>query len=104
MCLISTFSTVGKQYPNLEHVRQSDAVHKAFSATLEEQKLYPPSTSSSDVPDEEKNIPGTLALLKLAKLAQERQWKGSPDLGTNHDAYFLEAALASLEVKRQRSL
>jgi len=104
MCLISTFATVGKQYPDLEHVWHSDAVHKAFSATLEEQKLCPPSTSSNDVPDEEKNISGTLALLKLAKLAEERQWKGSPDLGTNHNAYFLKAALETLEAKRQRSL
>src|SRR6266849_7287758 len=102
MCLISTFSTVGKQYPNLEHVRQSDAVHKAFSATLEEQKLYPPSTSSSDVPDEEKSGDRKLTLLELAKWAQEQQWewKGSPNVGTNHDAYFLEAAEAALEEKR----
>src|SRR5258708_6636 len=99
MCLISTFSTVGKQYPDLEHVWHSDAVHKAFSATLEEQKPHLASDSSIEVADEEKNIPGTLALLKLAKLAQERQWKGSPDLGTNHDAYFLEAVKEMLEAK-----
>ena len=75
-------------------------------SALTEQKPYLASTSSVDVPDEKKNISGTLGLLELAKWAQEQQfeWKGSPNVGINHDAYFLEAALDSLEAKRQRSL
>src|SRR5260370_10173163 len=99
MCLTFAFATAGKQYPCPKDVQHSNAVHKAFGTILEEQKPYSPSTSSIDVPDEEKNIPGTLALLKLAKLAQERQWKGSTDLSTNHDAYFLEAVKEMLEAK-----
>ncbi|SRR5260370_15658760 len=97
MCLISTFSTVGKQYPDLEHVWHSDAVHKAFSAATEEQKPYLASTSSVDVPDEEKSRDKKQALLDFVKWAQEQQWKGSPDLSTNHDAYFYEAAKEDLE-------
>jgi len=97
MYLTSTFVTASKLSPCLKDAQYSNIVHKVFSTTLEEQKPHPASASSIDVPDQEKNIPGTLALLKLAKLAQERQWKGSPDLGTNHDAYFLEAAKERLE-------
>src|SRR5260370_1140839 len=66
-------------------------------SALTEQKPYLASTSSVDVPDEKKNISGTLGLLELAKWAQEQQWKGSPDLSTNHDAYFLKAAKEDLE-------
>ncbi len=99
MYLTSTFATASKLSPCIKEAQYSNIVHKAFSTTLEEQKPHPASASSIEVPDEEKNIPGTLALLKLAKLAQERQWKGSPDLGTNHDAYFLEAVKEMLEAK-----
>lgn len=33
-------------------------------------------------------IPGTLALLDLAKLAEKQGWSGPVDLSTNHDKYF----------------
>ncbi len=120
MCLISTFATTGKQYPDLEDAQYANAVYKAFNVTREEQKSYLASTSSVESPDEEKNIAGTLGLLELAKWAQEQkwEWKGSPNVGVNHDAYFYEAAKEdleddddedneadeALEAKRQRSL
>ncbi len=106
MCLTFAFATASKQYPCPKDAQHLDTVHKAFNAIKEEQKPYLASTSSVDVPDEKKNISGTLGLLELAKWAQEQQfeWKGSPNVGINHDAYFLEAALDSLEAKRQRSL
>ena len=63
---------------------------------------YLAGTSSAEVPDEKKNIAGTLGLLELAKWAQEQQfeWKGSPNVGINHDAYFIEAAEAALEADK----
>ena len=106
MCLTSTFATAGKQSLDLKDVQHSNAVHKNFNVTTEGQKSYLPNPSSIDTPDEEKRGDKKLTLLDLAKWAQERQWKwkGSPDVGTNHDAYFLEAAEEALEAKRQRSL
>ncbi len=103
MNLAFTFATSGKLSSCLKNAQKSNTVHKTFGTIIEEQKPYSPSTSSIDVPDEEKNIPGTLALLKLAKLAQERQWKGSPDLSTNHDAYFLEAMKERQEAKNNNN-
>jgi hypothetical protein len=105
MYLTSTFATASKLSPCLKEVQYSNAVHKDFSTTVEEQKPHPANINSIEVPDEEKNIPGTLALLKLAKWAQEQQfeWKGSPNVGINHDAYFIEAAQEALEAKRKVS-
>ncbi len=105
MDLTSTFATASKLSPGLKEAQYSNAVHKVFSTTLEEQKSHPASTSSIDVPNEEKSGDRKLTLLELAKWAQEQQWewKGSPNVGTNHDAYFLEAAEAALEEKRRRS-
>ncbi len=105
MKLAFTFATSGKLSPCLKDVQHSNTVHKAFGTIVENQKSYSPNTSSSDVSDEEKKIPGTLALLKLAKWAQEQQfeWKGSPNVSINHDIYFIEAAEAALEAKRQAS-
>ncbi len=91
MGLAFTSATSGKQYPDIRDVPHTDAIHKDFNGTTEEHKSYPSNTSSTDGPDKEDR---KLTLLDLAKWAQERQWKwrGSPDVGTNHDAYFLEAA------------
>src|SRR5205807_10526012 len=97
MDLTSTFSTSDKQYPDLKNVWNLNAVHKGFSAIVENQKPYLASTSSIEAPDEKKDIAGTLGLLELAKWDQEQQWKGSPDLSTNHDAYFYEEAKEDLE-------
>ena len=97
MYLAFTFATSGKKLSYPKDEQYVDAVHKAFNTTKEERKLYPASTSSIDVPDEEKSRDKKQALLDLVKWAQEQQWKGSPDLGTNHDAYFLKAAKEDLE-------
>jgi hypothetical protein len=99
MYLALTFSTSDEQYPDLKNVWNSNVVHKDFSAAAENQKPDLASTDSSKVLDEEKNIAGTLALLELAKWAQEQQfeWEGSPNVGVNHDVYFIEAVKAALE-------
>jgi len=99
MYLAFAFATADKQHPNLKDAWNSNAVRKGFSTTVENQKSYLGSTSSVDIPDEKKNIAGTLALLELAKWAQEQQfeWEGSTNVGINHDAYFIEAAQAALE-------
>jgi len=105
MDLACISATSGKQYPGLKAVQHSNAVHKAFGIKVENQK--PDTLSGSSIKDlgEEKNIPGTLALLNLVKWAQEQQfeWEGSPNVGINHDAYFLEAAEAELEAKKKDS-
>jgi hypothetical protein len=99
MYLAFTFSTSDKQYPDLKNIWNSNVVHKGFSTTEKNQKPYLASTSSVDDPDEKKNIAGTLGLLELAKWAQEQQfeWKRSPNVGINHDVYFIEAVEAALE-------
>lgn len=101
MYLTSTFATASKLSPCLKEAQFSNAIHKAFSTTVENHKPYLASTSSVDIPDEKKNIAGTLALLELAKWAQEQQfeWEGSPNVGINHDAYFIEATEAALEAE-----
>jgi len=97
MCLTSTFATAGKQSLNLKDAQHSNAVRKGFITTAEKQEFYPSNTDSIKVLDEEKSRDKKYTLLDLVKWAQEQQWKGSPDLSTNHDAYFYEAAKEDLE-------
>jgi hypothetical protein len=98
MDLACISATSGKQYPDLKDVQYSNAVHKNFGIKVENQK--PDSLSNSSTKDlgEERSRGKKQALLDLVKWAQEQQWKGSPDLSTNHDAYFLKAAKEDLEV------
>jgi len=97
MYLAFTFSTSDKQYPDLKNVWYSNVVHKGFSTTIEGQEFYSPNTDSIKVLKEEKSRDKKYTLLDLVKWAQEQQWKGSPDLSTNHDLYFYEAAKEDLE-------
>jgi hypothetical protein len=98
MNLACTSTTSGKQYPDLKYIQHSNAVHKAFGIKVENQKPDSLNSSSIQVLDEEKSRGKKQALLDLVKWAQEQQWKGNPDLSTNHDAYFLKAAKEDLEV------
>src|SRR4051794_25505804 len=98
MDLACISATSGKQYPDLKDVQHSNAVHRAFGIKAENQKPVSLSSSSIKDLDEEKSRGKKQALLDLVKWAQEQQWKGSPDLSTNHDAYFLKATKEDLEV------
>ena len=95
MCLTSAFATTSKRYPDLRDVQHTDAIHKNFNGTTEERKSYPSNTSSTDVPDKEDR---KLTLLDLANGLKNDSGSGEevPDVGTNHDAYFLEAAKEDL--------
>jgi hypothetical protein len=97
MSLAFTSATSGKQYPDIKDTWKSNVVHKDFSAIEEKQKLD--SLNSSTIKDlsEGKSRDKKQSLLEFVKWAQEQQWKGSPDLSTNHDAYFYEAAKEDLE-------
>ncbi len=97
MSLTSTFATASKQSLDLKDVQHSNAVRKGFITTMKKQEFYSPNTDSIKVLDEEKSRDKKYTLLDLVKWAQEQQWKGSPDLSTNHDAYFLKAAKEDLE-------
>ena len=90
-------ATSGKQYPDLEDVWNSNVVHKDFSTIAENQKLDSLNSSSIKDLSEGKSRDRKQALLAFVKWAQEQQWKGSPDLSTNHDAYFYEAAKEDLQ-------
>lgn len=45
-------------------------------------------------------INGTIALLELAKMAEEKKWEGPSDLATNHDKYFYEAWKAEKQTSK----
>lgn len=54
-------------------------------------------------PDETENQPqGTLALLKLAELAEKNNWAGPEDLAENHNKYFAEAWEATKGKKEKK--
>jgi hypothetical protein len=97
MCLTSTFATSNKQSLDLKDVLHSNAVRRGFITTAEGREFDPFNTDSIKVLKEERSRDKKYTLLDLVKWAQEQQWKGSPDLSTNHDAYFYEAVKEDLE-------
>jgi hypothetical protein len=101
MLLAFTFTTANKISPLSKEKQYSNAVNRNFGTAEENYKPHLASVKSVEVPDEKKNIAGTLGLIELAKWAQEQkwEWKGSPNVGANHDAYVYEAIKEDLEAE-----